>query len=235
MYPRIALYELGKFNVPEVEHWVEKVTYTPEPPIVVRGSMNPWETERQREIYLAEEKAWKDLQAVQAQYRVKRAYFDEQMIYLERTLSEIENMSGGKSKFNAAEVMKQIGMTMVQNIAGNWYGLLAKLAMLGVDTALAISKQKKIKSKIRDVEMFAARIQTVQAEMIQLSEQAARLTQTGDAYRAMFNERTPALVAQGEKAYTDRQALERQRADALRVQNTMLRRQRGQVRYNDAI
>lgn len=229
MYPAHAL---GKFMVPEIEQWVEAVSYRPEPPIVVRGSMNPWETERQREIYLAEESAWKTIQEKQIRYRSLRLQAEEQLVYFNRIVGEIEGLTGKKS-----------GLLSTQNVAsfaasssGNPYLMAAMGVKMLVDLFMSSSKKKKIQSKMKDLEQIQARILALNVQMDTIAGEVGRLTMIGEAYREMQAVRSTDVARQSESAYAYRQTNERERAKALRAIN-LIARQRMPVQkgYDDAL
>lgn len=198
--------------------WILRIVYTPQPPRAVaygQKDMNPWETERKREQYQLEEQIWSKIKAEQAKYRPLRAYFEEHYIYLVRNMSDAENMAGKKQ--GSLIDPKDLVVGIVSNAAGGWYGAAFKMAMLGIDVALAASKQKKIKGKIRDAEMEAERLSQTMQKIQPIVETVQQLLNEAAALPAVLAQRDQLVVQFQEQAYTTRQQAEREQAAAHRA------------------
>lgn len=218
MYPAL----LGKFFVPDegtwrmpVEGWVAGVTYQAEPSIVVRGAMNPWADERQREVYLAEEAAWKNIVPLQAEYVRLYHQLNRLIAQIQHWIRDIEILTGKKSGLADAANYA----TLLYSLAGGPYAWAAALAKLGVDMILGIGKKKQLKSIMNKLDMLAAQVTGVQARLQAITEEVSRLIQSGERIRAGQMVKITADVAQSETAYQQRQTLDRQRAVVLRERN----------------
>jgi hypothetical protein len=218
MYPPL----LGKFVVPEAgtrlmpsEGWVAGVRYQAEPPIVVKGGLNPWADERQREVYTAEEAAWKQIVPLQAEYVGLVHRQDVLITEIQHWLRDIEVLTGKKSGLSDASNYA----TLLYSLSGGPYAWAAALAKFGVDFVLGIGKKKQLKSIMSKLEALAAQVAVVQARMQVVADAVVRLIQTGEAIRAGQLVKITQDVAQSEQLYQDRQGLERLRASVLKEKN----------------
>lgn len=223
MYPSIATLRplhLGKFSVPQTENWVPGVTYTPEPPIVIRGAMNPWEEERTREIYLAEEAAWKRILPLQAEYRALYARSEILITRYNAVIHELEDVTGKKSGLFSAQ---NIGMYIVQNAissaAGGPWGFAFMALKTGIEFLLGNKKKKKIENLVKELEALNAQLTALFQQLQGIADQVSGLVQTGDVLRATQAARIQQDLTQSETLYQQRQSLDRLRADVLRERN----------------
>lgn len=216
MYPS----HLGKFNVPssEVPDWPARITYTPEPPITVRSSMNPWQTEREREIYLAEESAWKAIVPKQVQFRVLYAQALSLMNQYNSTISQLEGLVG-----------RPIGLQKVSSIAasvpvvGQAVGMITGLldSVLGMLTGgflggSAKKKKQQGEALIRQLESLQAALAAVQQQLYTIQSEIEGLLRTAEGIRSSQPSRTAAAMAQSETAYQQARSLDTIRAGVLR-------------------
>lgn len=213
MYSRL---NLGRFNVPEGENWPVAVSYTPEPPVQVRGGLNPWQLERTRVLYVAEEAAWKKIQEYQARYRTVDAHLKSSIASFNSKLREFESVTGKKSGIQ--QISTYGGMVAV--IPG--FQLLGGLfAAIGFLSSLIGGNKKKKKA-----ERLARELQQLQASMIADQQQLQSLadaigqqtTVTAQVQQAQ-QQIVTAAVQQSEQAYQAKQANEAQISAAIEARN----------------
>ncbi len=191
------------------------MAYTPEPPIVVRGSLNPWNDERQRVVWMAEEKAWVQVQAKQRTYRSVYSSLQETISQMNAAVSELEGLTG-----------KHVGMFSIQNIAtllasstGNPYVIAAMLLKTFViDTLLGNKKKKKIQALVERLQVLQQQAQQYVARLHQLEDEVAKLIVVGDQIRNTQQAQMSQDLQQSETVYQARQQLDRTRASVLREQ-----------------
>jgi hypothetical protein len=219
MYPtvtRLRSLNLGKFSVPQTENWVPGVTYTPEPPLVIRGAMNPWAQERTREVYLAEEQAWKKIITLQAEYRALYAQSEILIARHNALIQQLEKLTGKKSGLLSAQ---NIGLYVLQNAiyaAGGPWGYAFMAVKLGVEFLLGNLKKKKIQKTIKELETLNATLTALYQKLEGIGQQVGGLVQTGDVLRSTQAARIQQDLTQSETLYQQRQSLDRLRADVLR-------------------
>ena len=215
MYPS----HLGKFNIPANDpEWPGKVTYTPEPPITVRSSMNPWETERQREVWLAEEAAWKTILPLQAQFRADAVRMHRAMMEYNGLVGELEAVTG-----RPVGLQRMTGFTqkipLVGGMVGGIMGLIdSLLGMLtgGLFGGGAKKKKRHVEDLIRRLEAVQATMARIQQRLIDIQTKIEGALQTAEGIRATQPERARAAVQQSETVYVQRRELDRLRANVLR-------------------
>lgn len=216
MYP---LHALGRFIIPDTPEWVEALRYQAEPPLVIRGAMNPWALERQREIWMAEEAAWKEIQQKQVAYRQVRLAAEAALRRFNAIIRQIEAMTGKKSGMLSAGNVA----SFVAGAGGNPYIMAALALKMVVEMILGSKKQKKIKRLIEEATRLQANILAYHAQMETIAGEVQRLTMIGEAYRDMQTVRSTEVARQSEAAYTQQQSTERERGKALHALNMMAR------------
>jgi hypothetical protein len=215
MYPA----HLGKFSVPDRTWgrypggWVPEVEYTAEPPVLSPGALNPWEQERQRVFWQAEEKAWVTIQARQKTYR--QIYSNLQVVIqqMNAIARELEALTG-----------KPVGLFSISNIAtllasstGNPYVIAAMLLKtLVVDVLLGNKKKKKIESLVNQLQVLQQQAQTYVTRLHALEDEVSALIQTGERVRETQKATISTDMQQSETAYQQRRQLDSQRATVLR-------------------
>lgn len=60
---------LGEFIVAAGENWPKTIKYIERRPVTGKGVYNPWETEQQRRVWMAEQEAWPKIQTLMSEYR----------------------------------------------------------------------------------------------------------------------------------------------------------------------
>ena len=197
------------------EHAILDIKYQAETPVQVRGALNPWELERTRELFLAEEAAWKTIQKDQVRYRELLRLTQEGIVRFNGLVAQLESLTGKKS-----------GLLSVNNIAsfvasssGNPYVMAAMAVKMVVEAILGSQKKKKIDRIMQELQSLQAQILAWYAELTTIQERVSELVQTGDRIRTMQQARFETVVAQSESAYQTRQNLDAQRGAVLRERN----------------
>lgn len=218
MYPN----HLGRFNIPANDpEWAGNMTYTPEPPIAVRGYMNPWEEERKREAWLAEEQAWKAIVPKQATFWQYSRQMKSLMNQYNALVAELENLTGqpvGLQKMTSFTQKIPFVGGMVGGIMGMIDSILGMLTG-GLFGGGAKKKKKKAEELVRRIEAVQAQMSRVQDKLIAVVTEIETLVNTAQGIRASQPERAQAAIDQSVSAYQQRQQLDRLRADVLRERN----------------
>ena len=104
---------LGKFIVPPGEDWVPGIKYQPEPPLAVKGGLNPWADERQREVWMVEEKAWAAIRVLQAEYNGLMREMSSAMQQFNNGVTALESLTGKKSGIGQVTNYASLGYALV--------------------------------------------------------------------------------------------------------------------------
>lgn len=217
MYPAL----LGRFVAPQPghwtksPHWVENVQYQPEPPLAVRGAMNPWEQERQRVVFAAEELTWVKIQAQQKEYRRVLRLIDVAIDRYNQLIHELEELTGKKS--GAADIANYA--MLAYSLSGGPYGFVLSIAKMGFDFLMSSKKKKKINKKIHEIESVQAELKRLSQVLDGIQKKVHDLILTGDKIRDTQAVQMSKDVEVSEQAWAKRQSLDKQRADVLRERN----------------
>lgn len=210
---------LGSFSVPDRTWgrypggWVPEVEYTPEPPIVVRGAMNPWADERQRVVFMAEEKAWVTIKQKQVIYRQNYSRLQVIIEQMNAIARELESLTG-----------KPVGLFSVQNIAGllasstgNPYVIAAMLLKtLVFDVLMGNKKKKQIESLVNQLQALQQQATNIVNLLHSIEDEVSALIHTGEQIRNTQQVQMTQDITQTETAYQQRQQLDSLRASVLR-------------------
>lgn len=172
---------LGEIIVPtDTPDWVPRITYRADPPIVVRGALDPWNAERKRAVWMAEEAAWKKIVPLQITYNALKINEANTMRLIQHWIRDIERLTGKKSGMaNAANYA-----TLLYSISGGPYAWVAAIGKLGVDMILSIGKKKQAKSIINKLEMLGREMEGIHAQLLQITNELKPLVAVGHALKA---------------------------------------------------
>jgi len=231
MYPPL----LGKFDVPAGENWVPGVRYVPEPPIVIRGSMNPWKDERTREVYLAEESAWKQIVPLQAEFKSVLGQFNVAMGRYNALIARFEALTGQSGAGGLIKVKGPLGMVlspvnMVAGLVSSVFGMVGGLFGGSKKKKEAARKQREAEQVVKEIEAMQSVLTQLQQNLSMIQGKIAGLIQTGETIRSSQTARVAQDTAQSETFYRQRQATDRVRAGVLRErikQVSLMQRTRG--------
>ena len=148
-------YRLGEFEIPSGQDWVKTLRYIPRPPLAIRGSLNPWQQERTRVLWQAEEAAWRAIQKLQADYRAVEAKMLSAIARFNQTVEEMESRIGRKSGISKLSTYgSAVGFVPGFNIAG------AILSFIGFIGGMFEAKKKK-----KQAQHYAALLTAIQHEI----------------------------------------------------------------------
>lgn len=172
---------LGEIIVPtDTPDWVPRITYRPDPPIVVRGAYDPYNAERKRAVWIAEEAAWKKIVPLQVRYAALKQNEANTMRLIQHWIKDIETLTGKKSGMADAANYA----TLLYSISGGPYAWVAAIGKLGVDMILGMGKKKQLKSIMNKLEMLGREMENIQAQLLQVTNELKPLVAVGHALKA---------------------------------------------------
>lgn len=204
-------HELGRFIVPDTEDWDYRIHYEPEPlPIAVRGAFNPWEAERKRQLRLAEDAAWKEIQRLQALYRQKDAELSNAIRYYNFKVSQLEERVG---KVSGVEKITGLGVKALQVVFPLNFGLDKIVG--SVLRVFGIGDKKPNMQQVNDIlgelQRMAVEIPRLQAELQAIVDQLRAAVQAGTQIQSAQEAMRQQDIMHSEAAYQ----AQRQAAEAL--------------------
>lgn len=172
---------LGEIIVPtDTPDWVPGITFRPEPPIVIRGSYDPYNAERKRAVWIAEQAAWKQIVPLQATYAALKIQEAETMRLIQHWIKDIETLTGKKSGMADAANYA----TLLYSISGGPYAWVAAIGKLGVDMILGIGKKKQAKSIMDKLDALGRKMAGIQSQLQQVSDELKPLVAVGHTLKA---------------------------------------------------
>lgn len=209
---------LGKFEIPAVENWVPGVRYIPEPPVTTRASMNPWETERQRARYMAEETAWKAIVPLQTAYRKELAVFNRHFATYNSLVGQLDSVLGQSSGLiRGGGAIGKMVFSPVNMVHGLVSSILSKIPIVGGVFGGKKAKRKKRRAEqlLQQIEKEQVLLEKSQGLLVELDSQVTAQLQTAEAIRASQPGIMAADTERNRQQQADRASLERQRASVL--------------------
>jgi len=224
MYPANA--HLGRFEstppgqwVRDPKHPVLDIRYIPEPPVSVRGALNPWDQERQRQVFMAEEAAWRKVQAYQARYRGLIRQSESLLRIYNTMVTQLEEMTGEKQEgmFSAQNIMEFIASS-----GGNPYIAAGLFLKKIVTMAFDMMKAARIKRHIAKLVVVQERIVAVYKQMTALQKKIEYEIMAGERIRQQQQATVRKDLEQSFLTVVKRQGLDAIRAAALKERNEQM-------------
>lgn len=214
MYPQPS--DLGRFEIPEVEDWPLQVRYIPEPPLLIRGAMNPWELEKKRELWMKENEVWATIQGLQRQYRSYLNDYNYNVNRFNQLIGEIENMTGkkGLQKVMGSKGFQAASLAVTTT---NPYGAAIAAALVAVSlletgfkliSGEARRKKKRIKELTDALERVGKELERLTGILSGLASQIMGLTMVREQVT-----RERSAIEEASKTAMTEQAKQRDAAD----------------------
>ena len=195
---------LGEITVPQTDQWVAGLRYRPEPPIAVRGSLDPWNQERKREQWLAEEAAWKQILPLQREYLTAEQEFNSVMVRYNSLIGELEGLTG---QSGLIRVKGPIGMVI--SPINMVVGLLDKLTF-GIFGGS--KKKKKIQRLTQELERAQSRLTILQAVLERVGGAINQLVHAGKAVQEAQRVRMALDMMKSQEMYVQARGVQKQAA-----------------------
>lgn len=223
MYASSAIH-LGRFEVPserfgqKVDEWVPLIQFIPEPPIVVRGSMNPWDDERKRVLLKAEQDNWVKIQALQQEWpRLKAELhvlidrYNKGIWEIDKRMEELGMKKSGMSALDMATFI--VGFIPGFGTAAMVMKLATELPkLIGMLTGKTKRRMKDLKNWIRDVTAVAARMDAIGNRFVGIQTEARALIGQSEFIKSAQQAQAAVDVAATQGAYSQRKANEQTQA-----------------------
>lgn len=213
--------QLGRFETPAPGMWaanpnhpVLDVRYIAEPPLAVKGAMNPWELERTRQVFMAEEKAWKKVSALQAEYRRVNAQGDRLVKIFQVMAKQLEEMTGQPNKFTSISNIAE----MIAGAGGNPYIMAALFLKKVVTMVFDMLKAKRIKRHVAKMEQVQKQIIAIYKRMEKIVQVVQYEIGVGERVRVGQQAIVNAVMEKSAMAYYTRASLDAQRANVIAEQ-----------------
>jgi len=207
---------LGEFVVDQNSpDWVRKLAYIERRPAAVRGAMNPWETERQRILWQAEEDTWRKIVPLQGDYARVEEAVRKKVAEFNTLIPEFEQLT--KSKLGFGQISQYGSMALAIIPGFGWAA--AAFGILGNLLGLGSGKKKRIEALVRRMEAVQIDIQKGQDRLLAIQREIAQYMTVTES------------VAQQQQALMqyDRQQTEEARVKRQQVEQFALQQHRADV------
>jgi hypothetical protein len=179
--------------------------------------MNPWETERQRSLFLAEEAAWKTIQPLQAQFSKEYGAFQKVLSSYNAKVNELERITG-----QATGLLKGGGKigSMVFSPVNMAFGMVEKILSMipgigGLFSKKAKRKKQRAQALLRDIEAEQSTLMAIQQKLVDIEAKVTSALNIAESIRANQPAKMAADVQQNVTAQQERRNLDTMRANVL--------------------
>lgn len=214
---------LGEFVIPEVKKgrdWVDEIRYVARPPLLVRGALNPWQLERTREMWTAEEAAWKKIVPLRQEHKRVRARLIGMESYAKRKVGEV-NCALWELNELSPDTARKMAFTAIGLTLGNIpvVGQLLKIGLALIGALFDRSFKKKVEKAIEKVERLVENVREAiqeikkfKQEMVELEQKILQQAQVTSIISTIQQQRIGRDLELSRRAYKTKQELEKQRA-----------------------
>lgn len=211
-----SFHDLGRFDVlpyaQRLQDWIPHIKYYPEPPTVQAARGNPWQAERQRVLYEAEERAWKEIQRLQALWEAQKVKMEQLVDSYNKAVRAIEDRMGElgqKSPFQTMQTTGGLLMVTPFSLAGKVMLVVAAISQL-VDLATGKTRKAKkdLENWMRDLEKLNAQIIAHQQAMIETQDRIDRNLSVSQTVASGLMQQAAIDQQRAESAYLARQERE---------------------------
>lgn len=163
---------LGEFIVPTSDDWPKKITYTERRPYTGPG-FNPWETERQRRVWIQEQAAWTKIQALKREYVSIEKQMETDISIFNSHLAELERVT--KKKPGLGPIGSYGGMALTILPGFGWASAVFSAVSMIFEMIGGNKLKKRVEQLMRIMEEAQARLQKNQQRLIAIQEELQQL------------------------------------------------------------
>lgn len=170
---------LGEFVVSTNDDWPKTIKYVERRPYTGPG-FNPWETERQRRVWIQEQAAWTKIQTLQREYRSIEKQMATDISIFNSHLAELERVT--KKKPGLGPIGSYGGMALAVLPGFGWASAVFSAVSMIFEMIGGNKLKKRVKQLMQIMEEAQARLQKNQQRLITIQEELKYLV--GAAERA---------------------------------------------------
>lgn len=178
---------LGEFVAPlEKDDWVNYVKWNERKPVLIRGALNPWELERTRAVWQAEQDAWRKILPLQKEYGERERQMKHDIAVFNEHLAELERVT--KKKVGLGPIGQYGSMALAVIPGFGWFSAAFSAINMGLEMLMGNKTKKRIAELMRIMEEAQqrlarnqARLVAIQGEVKILMDVTERAKQAGSA------------------------------------------------------
>lgn len=198
---------LGEFVVNRnSEDWPKQIRYIERRPVTGKGVFNPWETERQRVLWQAENDAWKKIVPLKAEYAQKEKVMKQNIAIFNSHLAELERVAG--KKVGLGPIGTYGGMALAVIPGFGWTAAAFSAFSMIFEMIGGNKKKKRINELMRIMEDARVKMERAQKRLQAIVIELDALLQTTGNVQA-----SQSAYAQAVKAKMEQDTLRRVSTD----------------------
>lgn len=178
---------LGEFVAPlEKDDWVNYVKWNERKPVLIRGALNPWELERTRAVWQAEQSAWAKILPLKKEYGERERQMKHDIAVFNEHLAELERVT--KKKVGLGPIGQYGSMALAVIPGFGWFSAAFSAINMGLEMLMGNKTKKRIAELMRIMEEAQqrlarnqARLVAIQGEVKILMDVTERAKQAGSA------------------------------------------------------
>lgn len=213
---------LGEFIVPTSDDWPKKITYTERRPYTGPG-FNPWETERQRRVWIQEQAAWTKIQALKSEYVGLERKMHYDIAVFNEHLAELERVT--KKKPGLGPIGSYGGMALTILPGFGWASAVFSAVSMIFEMIGGNKLKKRVSQLMRIMEEAQARLQKNQQRLIAIQEELQDLVKATERAKAENEAIVKRDMVLNKIALQEKGRREESAADARRAEIAVIRQQ----------
>jgi hypothetical protein len=167
---------LGEFAVSDQDNWPLTIRFNERKPLVIRGHLNPWETERLRAVWIREKDAWTKIQPLQKEYANIEKGMEKDVNIFNAHLAELERVT--KKKTGLGPIGSYGGMALAVIPGFGWFSAVFSAVSMVFEMIGGNKKKKRVNELMRIMEEAQQRLAQGQKRLLQIQEELKVLLQT---------------------------------------------------------
>lgn len=161
---------IGEFVAPtEQDDWVNYVRWNERRPVLTRGALNPWETERVRYLWQQEQAAWRKIEPLKAEYAQREKQIRHDVSVFNEHLAELERVT--KKKIGMGPIGQYGSMALAVIPGFGWFSAAFSLLNMGFDMLMVNKQKKRINQLMQIMEEARTRIEKNQRRLLAIQEE----------------------------------------------------------------
>lgn len=199
---------LGEFVVNwNSEDWPKQIRYIERRPVTGKGVFNPWETERQRVLWQAENDAWKKIVPLKAEYAQKEKVMKQNIAIFNSHLAELERVAG--KKVGLGPIGTYGGMALAVIPGFGWTAAAFSAFSMIFEMIGGNKKKKRINELMRIMEDARVKMERAQKRLQAIVIELDALLQTTGNVQASQSAYAQAVKAKMEQDVVKRNMLDK--------------------------
>ena len=158
---------LGEFIIPTSDDWPTKITYTERRPYTGPG-FNPWETERQRRVWVQEQAAWAKIQTLKREYVSIEKQMETDIGIFNAHLAELERVT--KKKVGLGPIGSYTGMALAIIPGFGWASAVYSAISMLFQMIGGNKMKKRVNQLMKIMEEAQARLQKNRQRLLSIQE-----------------------------------------------------------------